>query len=118
MNALIIVLNETSLMDDIVSKMLELGVAGATILDSQGLGSAIARGDVRVPLFGTLKSVLTSDYPYSKTIFTVIEHDDLLGATIHAVKKILSDQKRIGVGFLFTVPVGMMTRLGNRPDVK
>ncbi|HOW38870.1 MAG TPA: hypothetical protein P5154_07240 [Candidatus Izemoplasmatales bacterium] len=116
MNALIIVLNETSLMDDLVSGLLELGVNGATILDSQGMGSAIVHGDVQVPLFGSLRSLLSGEARYSKTLFTVIEDDRLLHQAIAAARRILGKRNRPGVGFLFTVPVGTMSRLGLRPE--
>ncbi len=42
MNALFIVLNEIEYLDDILDGFVDIGVKGATILDSQGgMGSAI-----------------------------------------------------------------------------
>ncbi|NLZ80461.1 MAG: hypothetical protein GX913_01440 [Clostridiales bacterium] len=46
--------------------------SGDTILESQGMGSAILSSEIRsVPLFGFLKSILDESHPYNKTIFTV-----------------------------------------------
>jgi nitrogen regulatory protein P-II 1 len=112
MNALFIILNDTSAMDDVIRKLIELGVGGATILDSQGMASAIVHGDIQVPLFGSLKNLLSGEYPYSKTIFTVIDNEPLLEQTVVAVKRIVADLRRAGAGFMFTVPVGHVYKLG------
>lgn len=107
MNALFIVINETDYIDDILAEFLEIGVRGATILDSQGMGSAIAQGDTTdIPLFGSLKRYLDSSRPYNKTIFTIIEGEEILDKAVNCVKDILGDMTKPGVGMMFTVPVG------------
>ena len=107
MNALFIVINETDYVDDILEEFLEIGVRGATILDSQGMGSAMAQGDTSdIPLFGSLKRYLDSSRPYNKTIFTVIEGEELLEKAINSVKEIVGDMEKLGVGIMFTLPIG------------
>lgn len=107
MNALFIVINKTDYVDDILEEFLEIGVGGATILDSQGMGSAMAEGDTsHIPLFGSLQRYLDSSRPYNKTIFTVIESDELLDKAIESVKKIVGDMEKLGVGIMFTMPIG------------
>ena len=49
MYALFIVLNEVDYLEDILSGFLENEASGATILDSQGMGSAIANSNNRYP---------------------------------------------------------------------
>ena len=41
MLALFLVLNEVDYLDDILAKFVEVGVKGATILESQGMASAM-----------------------------------------------------------------------------
>lgn len=107
MNALFIVINETDYVDDILEEFLEIGVSGATILDSQGMGSAMAQGDTSsIPMFGSLKRYLDSSRPYNKTIFTIIEDEDLLEEAVNSVKRIVGDLNKLGVGVMFTVPIG------------
>jgi len=114
MNALFIVLNNTTVMDDVIAKLVSLGVRGATIVDSQGMAGAILQKEIRTPLFGALKTMFDGDYPYSKTIFSVITDDDLLNQAIEGVKEIVSELKRPGAGFMFTVPVGNIYKLGTK----
>ncbi|MBC8589784.1 P-II family nitrogen regulator [Wansuia hejianensis] len=107
MNALFIVLNETEYLDDILDSFVDIGVSGATILDSQGMGSAITNsGRGSDPFFGAIRSFLENSRPYNKTIFTVIEDEEILFETIKTVKSILGDISKPGVGMMFTVPVG------------
>lgn len=106
MNILFLVLNKTEYLDEILDAFVDIGVRGATILDSQGMGSALANGTRNEPFFGALRSLLDNARPYNKTIFTVIEDDELLKEAIEAVQNILGDMSKPGVGLMFTLPVG------------
>lgn len=107
MNVLFIVLNEPEYLEAILDSFVEIGVKGATILDSQGMGSAITNsGSGHEPFFGAIRSFLDNSRPYNKTIFTVIEDEEVLLKAVHAVKYILGDINKPGVGMMFTLPVG------------
>lgn len=107
MNVLFIVLNETEFLDDILDSFIEIGVRGATILDSQGMGSAITNsGRGHDPFFGVIRSFIDNARPYNKTIFTVIEDEKILEEAVSVVKRIVGDINKPGVGLMFTVPVG------------
>ena len=107
MHILFLVLNEIEYLDDILSAFVEAGVKGATILDSQGMASAIAsNSDRQIPLFGSLKSFLDSSRPYNKTVFTVVESQELLDKAIDAINSVVGDICKPGIGLMFTVPVG------------
>jgi len=107
MHVLFLVLNETEYLDDILAAFVEVGVKGATILDSQGMASAIASNVNRqIPLFGSLKSFLDSSRPYNKTVFTVVESQELLDKAINAINSVIGDICKPGIGLMFTVPVG------------
>ncbi len=113
MNVLFIVLNETDYLDDILDGFVEIGVKGATILDSQGMGSVITNsGRGKEPFFGAIRSFIENAKPYNKTIFTVIEDEELLLEAIKTVKSILGDIYRPGIGMIFTVPVGHIYGIG------
>ncbi len=107
MHVLFLVLNKTNYLDDILSTFVDIGVKGATILDSQGMASAIANNlERQVPLFGSLKSFLDNSRPYNKTVFTVIEDEELLNKAIQSVKNIVGDINQPGIGLMFSIPIG------------
>lgn len=115
MVALIIVLNHTDYLDDILAKFIHLGVRGATIIDSQGMASAIVQGEIyNIPLFGSLKTTLSGASPYNKTIFTVINDTELLEKTMSEVEDLLRKNGKTSAGFMFTLPVGKMITFGSK----
>lgn len=109
MHALVIILNKIDYLEDILSIFVNLNVKGATILDSQGMASAIVNEEISsIPLFGSLKTLMQGRHPYNKTIFTVIKTEEVLHNVVSAIKTLLEEEKKPGVGFMFTVPVGEM----------
>lgn len=113
MQVLFLVLNETEFLDDILAAFVEIGVKGATILDSQGMGRALATNpDQALPLFGYLRNLMDGAHPYNKTIFTLINSAELAEKAVQAVKEVVGDMNRPGVGLMFTVPVGNVYGIG------
>lgn len=107
MHALFLILNKVDELEDVLSAMTLAGVKGATILDSQGMGSAIMVGDQHeLPIFGSLKSFFDREHPYNKTIFTVVESDELLDKVVNAIQKVVGNLDKPNEGLMFTVPVG------------
>jgi nitrogen regulatory protein P-II 1 len=99
--------------DDILAGFVDVGVSGATILDSQGMASAIVNSDKEnVPIFGYLKSLLQDAKPYNKTIFTVLESEELVEKAVAVVQKITGHASSSSVGFMFTVPIGKIYPMG------
>ena len=117
MNVLFIVLNQVEYLDDILDEFIEIGVKGATILDSQGMGSALSgNGKDDQPFFGMLRNLLDESRPYNKTIFTVIEDDEILDKAVKSVKEIVGDIHKPGVGMMFTLPVGNIYGMNNHKN--
>lgn len=112
MYALFLVLNETDYLDEILARFVDVGVRGATILDSQGMASALASSNEKdFPFFGSLKILFEGARPFNKTIFTVLENEELVDRTVAAVKDVLGDINTPGVGFMFSVPIGKVYQL-------
>ncbi len=106
MHVLFIVLNKSEFLDDILTEFVKIGIKGATILDSQGMGSALVNNSENVPIFGALRNFLDSSRPYNKTIFTVLNDEELVEKAMQAVADIVGDFRTPGVGLMFTVPIG------------
>lgn len=106
MYALFVVLNEIDYLDDILSDFVENEISGATILDSQGMGSAIVNSNNKdIPLFSALKMLIGDSHPYSKTIFTVLENESMVEKAVEIVQEVVANINSTGVGFMFTVPI-------------
>ncbi len=102
-NVLFLVLNKGEYLEEILDLFFELGVKGATIIDSQGMGRAIGESD---HLFGPIRKLIDGARPYNKTIFTVIEDEELLSKVVEGVQDKLGDLSEPGVGIMYTMPLG------------
>ncbi|WFA09329.1 hypothetical protein [Tissierella sp. Yu-01] len=104
---LFIVLNEVDYLNDILAGFVDIGVSGATVLDSQGMASVLVNGSNQgVPLFGYLKTLLEDSLPYNKTIFTVLQSEELVEKAVAVVQEVVGEISSPNVGFMFTIPIG------------
>ena len=108
MHLLIIVLNKEFFLDEVLEAFVEVGITGATIVDSAGMGQTLA---YQIPIFaGLRKSIKTSEY--SKMIFSVVENDKTLEEAINLIEKIV-DFNTPGNGILFAVPITLTRGIGH-----
>lgn len=115
MQILFLVLNKTEYLDSILTEFVNVGIKGATIIDSQGMASAlIEHHHNEIPFLGSLRNFINSSRPYNKTIFTVVDDDELVDKAVEAVNKVIGDISKPGFGVMFTVPVGKIYHLPKR----
>ena len=106
MKLLVLVLNKEEYLNDILEVFVEVGITGATILDSVGMGHKLAYD---IPIFaGLRKSIKTADY--SKTIFSVVHDDEILNEAIKLIGEVINLDEQ-GSCLLFVVPLLMVKGL-------
>lgn len=105
MKLLVLILNKTSYLEDILHKFNTIGIKGATVIDSMGVGRTIAdHTHTSFAMMYSLRKVIDGGRPYNKTILSVID-DELVEPAIKGVNEILGDLHQPGMGILFTVPL-------------
>lgn len=110
---LFVVLNETDLLNDILAGFVEVGVSGATVLDSQGMANIVVQSDKKpIFLYGHLKTIMQDALPYNKTIFTVLESQELVDKAVTVVQDLIGDVPKPGVGFMFSLPIAKTYPMG------
>ena len=72
MRLVIIFLNKIEYLDDLLSAFIEVGIPGATVLDSVGMGHIISHD---IPIFAGLRDTFSGSSPTNKTILVVVERD-------------------------------------------
>lgn len=72
------------------------------------MGSAIVNNsnNQNFSFFSSLKTLLEDAHPYNKTIFTVLENEELVEKAVAVVQGVIGDISSPGVGFMFTIPIG------------
>ncbi|HDR03981.1 MAG TPA: hypothetical protein ENN84_01870 [Candidatus Marinimicrobia bacterium] len=108
MQYLIIVLNNGDYLDEVLEAFLELGISGATVLDSTGMGQIISRD---LPIFAGFKNAFSVAQPSNKTIFTIVK-DEQVPPLMDAVEQVVGSFNKRGVGIAFSVPVIHIRGLG------
>ena len=83
MKLALIFLNKIEVLEDILSAFLEIGVSGATVTDSIGMGHIISQN---IPIFAGLRDAFTGSSPNHKLIYILIEED-----LIERIAELLSD---------------------------
>lgn len=112
MQLLVAVINEEEKLEEILSGLLELGVTGATVLDSAGMAHVVAD---RVPIFAGLELLARRSRPRNQTLFTVIEDDTKVDAVIAMISEACGSLEGPGTGIVFTLPVNRV--VGIAPEV-
>lgn len=106
MRIVVIVLNDLEYMDGVLEAFVRLGVKGATILDSYGMGKALRDSNTLNYLMkGTIERKIPEQTHDSKTIFTVIPDEEEAEFLIKTLENLLNFSKSDSIGFVFSLPV-------------
>ncbi len=70
MKLAVIFLNKTEYLEDILAAFLEIGVSGATVIDSVGMGHIISQN---IPIFAGLREAFTGSSPNNKLILVIAD---------------------------------------------
>ncbi|AEE95463.1 P-II family nitrogen regulator [Mahella australiensis] len=105
MYVLFIVLNNVDKLKKVLAALKDVGVRGATIIDSVGSGSMMKEEFSGMPIIGSLMRSLEGNYGANKTIFSVIEREEQVNDAMAAVSKVLGDMNRPDTGIMFALPV-------------
>jgi nitrogen regulatory protein P-II 1 len=109
---LIAVVNEEEKLDDILSGFMEIGITGATILNSEGMGRFLSYD---VPIFAGLDALASRTRPRNHTILSVIP-DEKVDESLDILQEICGDLENPATGIAFTLPlnrvVGLAPELG------
>lgn len=114
MQLLIAVINEEEKLDEILSGLVELGVTGATIINSEGMGRVVSHD---IPIFAGLGALASRSRPQNQTLFSVIREDEKVDGVVALLREICGDLENPGTGIVFTIPitrvVGLAPELGD-----
>lgn len=112
MQLLIAVVNEAEKLDEILSAFVELGVTGATIVRSEGMGRLVSHD---VPIFAGLGALAARSRPQNQMIFSVIREPEKVEGAIRLLQEICGSLDNPATGIVFTIPVTSV--VGLAPEI-
>jgi nitrogen regulatory protein PII len=110
---LIAVVNDPEKVDEILSGFLEMGVTGATVIGSEGMGRLLSHD---IPIFAGLQTLISGSRAQNRTIFSVVPEDRLEGA-LAVLQEVCGNLDSPATGIAVVVPVdrvvGLAPELGD-----
>jgi nitrogen regulatory protein P-II 1 len=110
---LVAVINQEEKLEEVLSGFLEIGVTGATIVNSEGMGRMLAN---EVPIFAGLEALAHRTRPRNQMVFSVVEEDKVERA-FALLREVVGDFDQPATGIAFTLPVtrvmGLMPEMGD-----
>ena len=112
---LVAVINDPEKLDDLLSGFVEIGVTGATIVNSEGMGRLLSDD---IPIFAGLQAFLAGSRPQNRVIFSVVP-DTLVEPAIALLQDVCGNLASPATGIAFVLPVervvGLAPELGDNP---
>lgn len=103
MKLLIYVLSHVEKLQTLLNQFNEQGIAGATILDSSGMGRELSERD-EFSIFGSMRALIDQNNRTTKTLFLVVE-DEQVKKIEKVIESVIGDLSKPDQGILFTVPL-------------
>jgi hypothetical protein len=104
MYMLIMVLDDSTRLNEVLEAWIEAGVKGVTILESTGVNRVLPR-DNASPMYAGFTHIFGSGRVGHNTLFAVIDELIIADAAVEATEAILGDLKKPHTGIIFAVPV-------------
>jgi nitrogen regulatory protein P-II 1 len=99
---MVFVLNREEFLEEILTGFLEIGISGATVLDSTGMGRILAHD---IPIFAGLRGVLAGGRPHNKTIMSVLPDIETYEQAFELIEDVCGSLDDPGNGILFALPI-------------
>ena len=110
---LVAVINDPGKLDEILSGFLELGVTGATVINSEGMGHLLSHD---IPIFAGLQTLISGSRPQNRTIFSVVP-EALVDPVVALLQEACGNLTSPATGIVFVLPVdrvvGLAPELGD-----
>lgn len=109
---LVFICNKPESLDEILEGFLEVGITGATIIDSVGMGRILSS---EVPIFAGFRSMFRGASTVNKTIMSVVSDPAKVEEAFQIIEEAVGSLDDPGNGIAFTIPVesvrGLMPEL-------
>jgi nitrogen regulatory protein PII len=99
---LVFICKQPDKLEEVLEGFLEVGVTGATVIDTVGMGQILSS---EVPIFAGFRSLFRGASTVNKTILSVIDDPDKVREALDIIDEIFGGLDQPGSGIVFTVPI-------------
>ncbi len=104
---LVAVINDPEKMDEILSGFIEMGITGATVISSEGMGQILSHD---IPIFAGLQTLISGSRPQNRTILSVLQ-EEKVPEVIAVLQDVMGNLDSPATGIVFTLPVDQVVGL-------
>jgi len=108
---LITVLNNEELLDELITGWLDIGITGATVIESTDSLQLISH---HIPIFAGFRALTSGGMPHNKTLFTIIRDKKVVDQAIAYLEALCIDTGKPYQGIYVVAPALRFGRLGQR----
>ena len=112
MQVLVAVINREESIDSVLAGFVELGITGATVVESKGMGRVLSR---EMPIFAGVRTLIELSRPANRTLFCVVD-DAKVDDAIAMIQDACGSMADPGAGIIFTLPVARVVGLAPELD--
>lgn len=113
MYLLIAVINDEELLDELITGWLDIGITGATVIETTDLLQLISH---HIPIFAGFRTLTSGGMTHNRTIFTAIEKRPILDQAVAYLETLFREAGRPHMGMYCIVPLLSIGRLGLEVD--
>ncbi|MBQ8107604.1 MAG: hypothetical protein IJ129_02530 [Ruminococcus sp.] len=103
MKLMVLILNKTEVLENLLEGLSAAGIGGATIIQSSGLAMTLQKMNSSF-LSQSIRSMLTGDEEDNRTVLSVI-NDDQLETIRKVIYHTVGDLSQPNTGIMFTIPL-------------
>jgi nitrogen regulatory protein P-II 1 len=102
MTLLVFICNQPEKLEEVLEGFLEVGLTGATVIDTVGMGQILSS---EVPIFAGFRSLFRGASTVNKTIFSVVDEPGKVREALDIIDEIFGGLDQPGSGIVFTIPI-------------
>jgi nitrogen regulatory protein P-II 1 len=110
---LVFICNQPENLDEVLEGFLEIGITGATIVDSVGMGQILSS---EVPIFAGFRSLFRGASTVNKTVLSVIDEQSKVEEAFEIIEEAVGDLSDPGNGIAFSIPI--QNARGLKPELE
>jgi nitrogen regulatory protein P-II 1 len=108
---LIVVLNNEELLDELITGWLDIGITGATVIESTDSLQLISH---HIPIFAGFRALTSGGMPHNKTVFTIIRDKKMVDQAVTYLETLCNATGKPFQGIYVVTPALSAGRLGRR----
>lgn len=112
MHLLVAVINDEDILNELITGWLDIGVTGATILESTDFLQIISH---HIPIFAGFRGLTSGGMRHNKTIFAAIDEKKTLDQAVDFLEFLCRKTNKPHQGVYFVAPLISFSRLGVTP---